>query len=229
MSSREEAIEVIDRLHAAQAHLYTEGEPAAVRALLSDQIAWHVPGTSPIAGSYHGRDEVIEYMLARGQLADGTFRIHRLDVLTGKGETIAVLTDGEATIDGADRRWSTVGLYRLEGGQVAECWLLPLDQAEFDDIWTPPTPPDHLHSEPRRGGRVVECTGLENRRRGNSSAGSNPAPSAPFYRHLQVRQRLGRSPRRPVPLTNVLVGQRMGQQEQVRAFLSHDYQPLSPR
>jgi hypothetical protein len=25
---------------------------------------------------------------------------------------------------------------------------------------------------------VVECTGLENRRRGNSSAGSNPAPSA---------------------------------------------------
>ena len=32
--------------------------------------------------------------------------------------------------------------------------------------------------EARRGGRVVECTGLENRRRGNSSAGSNPAPSA---------------------------------------------------
>src|SRR5215212_9759486 len=30
----------------------------------------------------------------------------------------------------------------------------------------------------RRGGRVVECAGLENRRRGNSSAGSNPAPSA---------------------------------------------------
>ena len=50
---------------------------------------------------------------------------------------MAVLTDGTATINGADRRWSTVGLYRLEDGQVAECWLLPLDQAEFDDIWTP--------------------------------------------------------------------------------------------
>ena len=34
-------------------------------------------------------------------------------------------------------------------------------------------------ARPGRGGRVVECTGLENRRRGNSSAGSNPAPSAP--------------------------------------------------
>ena len=76
-------------------------------------------------------------MLARRALANGTFRMHRLDVLTGSGSTVAVLTDGTATIDGADRRWSTVGLYRVEDGQVAECWLLPLDQAEFDDIWTP--------------------------------------------------------------------------------------------
>ena len=137
MLSREDALAVIDRLHDAQARLYTEGDPGAVRALLSDHIAWHVPGTSPIAGSYHGRDEVIEYMLARGRLAGGTFRMHRLDVLTGAGETVAVLTDGDAVIGGAQRHWSTVGLYRLEDGRVAECWLLPLDQAEFDDIWTP--------------------------------------------------------------------------------------------
>ena len=140
MLSREAALAVIDRLHGAQARLYTDGDPEAVRALLSDQIAWHVPGASPIAGSYHGPDEVIEYMLARRRLADGTFRMHRLDVLTGNGDTIAVLTDGEATIDGAQRRWSTVGLYRLEHSFVAECWLLSLDQAKFDDIWTPRHP-----------------------------------------------------------------------------------------
>ncbi len=66
--------------------------------------------------------------------------MHRLDVLTSEGSTIAVLTDGEATLGGVERRWSTVGLYRLDGEQVAECWLLPLDQAEFDDIWTPRHP-----------------------------------------------------------------------------------------
>ncbi len=137
MLSREDAIAVIDRLHEAQARLYTDGDPGGVRALLSEHIAWHVPGASPIASSYHGLDEVIEYMLARRRLADGTFRMHRLDFLTGEGSTIAVLTDGEATIDGVDRRWSTVGLYRVEDTRVAECWLLPLDQAEFDDIWTP--------------------------------------------------------------------------------------------
>jgi ketosteroid isomerase-like protein len=137
MVSRDQALGIIDRLHDAQARLYTDGDPEPVRALLGEDIAWHVPGTSPIAGSYHGLDEVIEYMLARGRLAGGTFRMHRRDVLSGSGDTVAVLTDGKAEVGGAERRWSTVGLYRLDAGRVAECWLLPLDQAEFDDIWTP--------------------------------------------------------------------------------------------
>ena len=107
---------------------------------LRPDIAWHVPGASPIAGSYRGVDEVIEYMLARRRLADGTFRMHRLDVLTGEGSTVAALTDGSAVVRGVQRRWSTVGLYCLGGSQVAECWLLPLDQVEFDDIWTPRDP-----------------------------------------------------------------------------------------
>jgi ketosteroid isomerase-like protein len=108
--------------------------------VLSPDITWHVPGTSPIAGSYRGLREVLEYMLARRQLADGTFRMHRLDVLTGSGDTVAVLTDGTAAIDGVERRWSTVGLYRFQDGRVAECRLLPLNQTEFDNIWTPRDP-----------------------------------------------------------------------------------------
>ena len=136
---RDDALAVIEQLHAAQARLYTHGDAAEVRSVLTADIAWHVPGTSPIAGSYQGLDEVVSYMLARRALADGTFVMHRLDVLTGSGSTLAVLTDGTATINGAERRWSTAGLYRLKGSQVAECWLLPLDQAEFDDIWTPRT------------------------------------------------------------------------------------------
>ena len=134
---RDVALAVIEQLHSAQARLYTDGDAAGVRAMLHPDIAWHVPGGSPIAGSYRGVDEVIEYMLARRALAGGTFRMHRLDVLTGSGSTVAVLTDGTAVVGGLERRWSTVGLYRLEDNRVAECWLLPLDQAEFDDIWTP--------------------------------------------------------------------------------------------
>ena len=140
MLSREEAVSVIDRLHEAQARLYTDGDPAPVREVLTEDIAWHVPGRSPIAGDYHGIDEVVEYMLARRSLAGGTFRMHRLDVLTGSGETVAVLTDGSVSAGGSVRRWSTVGVYRLRDGRVAECHLIPFDQGEFDEIWTPDPP-----------------------------------------------------------------------------------------
>jgi hypothetical protein len=64
--------------------------------------------------------------------------MHRGDVLTGSGDSVAVLTDGTAVVDGVERRWSTVGLYTLRGDRVAECRLIPFDQAEFDEIWTPP-------------------------------------------------------------------------------------------
>jgi len=40
------------------------------------------------------------------------------------------------SVDGVEHRWSTVGLYRLRDDRVAECWLLPLDAAAFDAIWS---------------------------------------------------------------------------------------------
>jgi len=135
--SRDAAIEVIERLHAAQARLYGDGDPGPVQELLTDDIVWVVPGSSSIAGTYRGRNEVLDYMIARRVVADGTFQMHRGDVLTGDGDSVAVLTDGTAVIAGVERRWSTVGLYRLRGDRVAECRLMPFDQDEFDEIWTP--------------------------------------------------------------------------------------------
>jgi hypothetical protein len=94
-----------------------------------------VPGDNAIAGDYSGRDEVLAYMARRRDLADLTFRLHPGEVLRGDGEHVAVLTDGTAILDGVERRWSTVGLYRLRGERIAACWLLPLDARAFDDCW----------------------------------------------------------------------------------------------
>jgi hypothetical protein len=81
------------------------------------------------------------YFARRRDLADRSFRLHPGDLLTGDGDRVAALTDGTASIDGVERRWSTVGLYRLRDGQVAACWLLPLDVAAFDAIWRGPARP----------------------------------------------------------------------------------------
>ena len=133
---REEARRILASLHAAQGAFYAGGPDEPLRALLADDIVWVVPGSNAIAGEYRGADEVMAYFARRRDLAARSFRMHPGDLLTGDGDRVAVLTDGTATIGGIERRWSTVGLYRLRDGRVAACWLLPLDQAAFDAIWS---------------------------------------------------------------------------------------------
>ncbi len=97
---------VLARLHAAQAAFYAGEDDAAVRDVLTQDIAWHVPGENAIAGDYHGIDEVLAYFARRRDLADRTFRMHPRDILVGDGDHVAALTDGTAVIDGVDREWS---------------------------------------------------------------------------------------------------------------------------
>ena len=131
------AVVILDRLHAAQNVVYGGGEEQQLRALLDPEITWTIPGSSPIAGTYRGIEEVFGYFERRRDRAAGTFRMHRRDVLSGNGSRIAALTDGTATIAGIERSWATVGLYEItESDRISACWLLPLDQVAFDAIWS---------------------------------------------------------------------------------------------
>jgi ketosteroid isomerase-like protein len=134
--NREAAIDLLDRLHEAQNKFHAGGSGAGLQQLLDSEVTWTVPGDNDIAGTYQGLDAVLGYFRRRRNLADRTFRLERRDVLVGNGDRVAALTDGIATIHGADHQWSTVGLYEIIEGRIGACWLLPLDQREFDSIWS---------------------------------------------------------------------------------------------
>ena len=133
---RATATETVRRLHAAQREFYAGGDADALHEVLAPDIGWHVPGHSPIAGDYAGIAAVMDYFARRRDRAARTFRMEPGDLLTGDGDRVAVLTDGVAVLGGREERWSTIGLYRLQADQVAECWLLPLDPVAFDRIWS---------------------------------------------------------------------------------------------
>jgi len=133
---RAHALAVLGRLHAAQNAMYAGGGDGEVRALLTDYFLWSIPGDNAIAGEHRGIDAVLAYFARRRELAGDTLQLHAGEVLVGDGDQVAVLTDGTACIDGVAHRWSTVGLYRLRGEQIAECRLLAFDQAAFDAIWS---------------------------------------------------------------------------------------------
>jgi hypothetical protein len=133
---RDTAASILGRLHAAQNAMYSGGDVEAMRVLLTPDVEWRVPGENAIAGTYSGIEQVLEYFVRRRALAQDTLRLHPGELLVGERELIASLTDGTATIGGAEQRWSTIGLYRIDGDRIAACWLLALDQAAFDRVWS---------------------------------------------------------------------------------------------
>jgi ketosteroid isomerase-like protein len=132
---RVDALALLKRLHQAQSDFYAgRGDGAAVRRLLTNDVEWHVPGSNAIAGSYYGTEQVMGYSAKRRDMARGTFRMNPGEVMVGQ-EHVAVLTDGHAVINGVERSWSTLGLYRIKDGRIAACWLLPLEPQTFDEAW----------------------------------------------------------------------------------------------
>jgi ketosteroid isomerase-like protein len=127
---------LIEAFYQAQARFYAGGDDTAtLRRLLTDDIAWHVPGRSPIAGDYHGPDQVLGYFAARRDRANATFRVQPRGILADDQWAVQ-FASGRAERGGRRRRWETVGVYRIVDGKLAECWLLPYDQYLFDEIWS---------------------------------------------------------------------------------------------
>jgi ketosteroid isomerase-like protein len=127
--------EIVENFYAVQRRFYA-GEDVAeeLRGLLSEDVAWRVPGRSAIAGEYHGIAEVLAYFAKRRDRTSGSFRVTPRGILADN-ERVIHFADGDALIDGRRRYWRTVGIFRVSDGRIAECWLLPFDQYEFDEIW----------------------------------------------------------------------------------------------
>jgi len=127
---------LIRDFHDAQNRFYAGGDQGQVRAMLAEDVAWHVPGRSAIAGVYRGRDEVLRYFVARRKLAHGTFRIVVHRILADDERTV-IFAGGQVQRDGETCAWEMVGVFRIADGKIAECWVLPYDQYSFDEIWSP--------------------------------------------------------------------------------------------
>src|SRR4029453_11562696 len=133
--------------------MYAGSDLEAVRELLAEDVLWHVPGTSPIAGDYRGREAVTGYFHLRRELAGGAIQIAKRGEAHHE-EALVQLADGRATLGGREVVWRTTGVYRVADGRIAEAWLVPLDQEHFDRVWgaTRPAPFIYIHRVPPQEG-----------------------------------------------------------------------------
>jgi 2'-5' RNA ligase len=129
-------VSVVRRFHDAQARVYSgTAPPESLRDVLDQDVVWHVPGGSAIAGEHRGIDAVLSYLDTRRRMTDSTFRVtvHGAAMIAGR---VVQLAGGRALRDGREVSWETVGVFRVVDRRIAECWLVPFDQAVFDEIWS---------------------------------------------------------------------------------------------
>jgi ketosteroid isomerase-like protein len=108
----------------------------AAAACFADDVVWHLPGKSPIAGAHRGWAGIREDFLAKlDPLSGGTFRVELLDVAIGAEFVVAVQ---RATATRDERRPNVIGrqLISVVDGSIAAVRGHYSDQEAFDHFWS---------------------------------------------------------------------------------------------
>lgn len=114
---------------------FNTGDVETLRSVMSSDVVQHVPGTSPLAGTYKGFENVLGYYAKLAELTDNTFRADLIDV-HGDGEGHVVAVHQISAVRNGVKRVSTGSIFFTIHGDKATELLethadLPGDDAFF--------------------------------------------------------------------------------------------------
>jgi ketosteroid isomerase-like protein len=106
-------------------------DAAAISDLISDDIVYHFPGRSAVAGTYRGRAEVLGLFGAFGRLFDGPPTLGSHDVVASEAHVVELATYA-ASRGGKSHEWHAVRIYHIDEDRITETWLMIDDLYAFD-------------------------------------------------------------------------------------------------
>ncbi len=102
--------------------------------LLSDEIVWHWPGRSSVAGDYRGREDALELLRGFHRLTQNRLHVEPLDILEGR-EYLMSFTHVTAEREGRQLDVVMADAMRFgPDGRVEEFWTLSNDQEAVDSF-----------------------------------------------------------------------------------------------
>ena len=106
---------------------------AAIGELLDDDIVYHFPGRSQVAGTFRGRDDVLGLFGVFGQLFDEPPTLSSHDVVASEAHVVELGTY-RAARGGQPYEWHAVRIYHIAKDRITEIWLMIGDVYAFDEF-----------------------------------------------------------------------------------------------
>lgn len=106
----------------------------ALAELIAEEVVWHIPGSSSLAGDIHGRDALFQWFGRVFEVTDNTFTLEEHDVLASNEHVVALNIIG-ATRDGVPLRQNVVSVFHFRNGRQVERWFYPSDLGGWDQMF----------------------------------------------------------------------------------------------
>lgn len=104
--------------------------------LWAPDVVWRQAGRSPLAGDYHGPDEILGFFGRMMEMTDGTFSVELHDV-TASDEHAVGLHRASATRDGRTYEANEILIAHFDDQErVTELWSTSMDPYTEDEFWS---------------------------------------------------------------------------------------------
>ncbi len=108
---------------------------ATLSDLIAEEVVWHLPGRSPLADDYDGRDATFGYFSQLAALSDGTVRAN-LESIVAEGDTVVARQTNTATRGTRQLNDKACLVFEMRNGHVVEVREYHYDQYAMDEFWS---------------------------------------------------------------------------------------------
>ncbi len=113
---------------------FGKGDLAALDDLLAEDVRWHIPGRSQLAGTYEGRSAVYEQLGRLMTVTEGSFRFELRALLADDEHAVAVVA---LSAHRGDASFAVLNghVFRFDGERIVEFWETSGDQYAQDVVF----------------------------------------------------------------------------------------------
>ena len=113
---------------------FESGDLDLLRVVMAEEVVWHEPGRSSLAGHYKGPEEVLGFLGELKARTGGTFKVEVLEVLSEPERAVVFQREtamkNEKTLDVI-----AAVEFEIHNGKITEVTVYQNDTYAFDEFW----------------------------------------------------------------------------------------------